>query len=496
MDEEVHAEPGIAPRRPTVLVLCKRSSRYRYASILAPAWRVVHVSNLAEAQIQEENMSIDLILVEAPFQDARLLTKKWVANTNVLFLGEEQSLAKLQSIIHWSRSASESSHKHLRDQPKSVEGAMTFAPSVKESSVVESSMGRIPADHDHTSREHSSRQNPWVQVTQWFKRFQPAAGDSAIGAPQKQQSLQKQQTQHRSRRLPTAPAPSRIVPPVPGAIGVKEQLDQRQAHVQHIISNPTALREPILNGFLLGPFQIALHDVVIRNWPSRKGRSLLAYLLYNHKRLSLKEVLMEKFWPEVAPESARNSLNVALHGIRRMLRRLDNTQEYILFRNESYQINPDLPVQLDHEDFLRFWQRAQHIDRTQSLDKAVRGYENAIRIYRGEFLEDDLYDDWSTNPRAKMREAYIFALDRLSLHYLSTRQFDSAIRLCKNIIEKDGCREDIHRRLMKCYYHDGHREKAIKQFYSCEDLLQTELDVAPGHATLDLLSQIKSDTFV
>jgi hypothetical protein len=61
-------------------------------------------------------------------------------------------------------------------------------------------------------------------------------------------------------------------------------------------------------------------------------------------------VLMDKFWPDADPESARNSLNVALHSLRQALRSITSLP-VIQFENGKYFLNPDLQVWVDVEEF-------------------------------------------------------------------------------------------------------------------------------------------------
>ena len=68
---------------------------------------------------------------------------------------------------------------------------------------------------------------------------------------------------------------------------------------------------------LLGQFQVRLDEVAVDDWPSGRGRSLFKYLVTHRDPWPRREQLMEAFWPEAAPAAARNSLNVAVHGLRR-----------------------------------------------------------------------------------------------------------------------------------------------------------------------------------
>ena len=90
-----------------------------------------------------------------------------------------------------------------------------------------------------------------------------------------------------------------------------------------------------------------------------------------------------------------------------------------------------------------------------------------------------------------LREGYCYVLDRLSAHYSAAGKYKISQHYCRKLLEKDNCREDIHRRMMHCLYRTGHRDLAVKQYHKCEAALLKTLDILPGQATRDLLEEIK-----
>ena len=108
-------------------------------------------------------------------------------------------------------------------------------------------------------------------------------------------------------------------------------------------------------------------------------------------------------------------------------------------------------------------------------------------------MEEELYDEWASMERENFREMYLAVLDRLSENYVFSNQCTPAARLCEEMLEKDDCREDIHRRLMLCYYRMGCRDKALRQFKKCLKALKAELEVEPTKPTRLLYDEIRND---
>ena len=251
--------------------------------------------------------------------------------------------------------------------------------------------------------------------------------------------------------------------------------------------------EDTLKAHFFGHFRVVVNTHVIDTWPSRKAKQLFAYILLNHKRLLCRDALMEKFWPHSQPECSRNSLNGALHTIRQALNRCDPAHEYILFKDDCYYINPAIPLWVDVEELTKHWQRARTGEARKNVPTIIRVFEAATEIYKGDFMEEDLSDEWASMERENFREMYLAVLDRLSENYVFSNQCSSAARLCEEILEKDDCREDIHRRLMLCYYRTGFRDKALRQFKKCFDALKEELEAEPTKLTRLLYNEIKAD---
>jgi DNA-binding SARP family transcriptional activator len=193
---------------------------------------------------------------------------------------------------------------------------------------------------------------------------------------------------------------------------------------------------------LLGQFQVRLDEVAVDDWPSGRGRSLFKYLVTHRDPWPRREQLMEAFWPEAAPAAARNSLNVAVHGLRR-----------------AFRASAEVPV--------------------------VVLQDGAYR------LADDPYQDWPVTAREHLLLAYLDVLDRLSSLSFDQRQYGACVALCRLLVEKDPCREDGHRRLMRCFTRQGQPHLALRQYQACADALDRELGVDPDPATVTLAQRIR-----
>ena len=225
-------------------------------------------------------------------------------------------------------------------------------------------------------------------------------------------------------------------------------------------------------------------------FPSSRGLAIFKYILVHHTQLIPRDILMDTFWPNSDPESARNSLNVALHSLRQALRSI-TPLAVILLESGKYSLNPDLKVWVDVENFERHIKVAKLLEEAGKASGAIREYEAATSLYQGDLLSDDPYEEWPVIEREHLRIAYLDMVDRLSQIYFAQEHYVACIALCQRILQRDSCREDAHRRLMRCYSHQGQTYLALRQYQICVETLQTELDIEPEPATNQLAEQIR-----
>jgi len=195
---------------------------------------------------------------------------------------------------------------------------------------------------------------------------------------------------------------------------------------------------------------------------------------------------MDLFWRDTDPASARRNLYQAIYSLRQALHNNGLDFPYILCEESCYHLNPDIELWVDSEAFASHYQTGQRLEREGHLHKMIRAYELAENLYEGEFMVEDRYKDWTLVHRESLKHAHLDILDRLSQYYFDQAQFTTCIAFCQKILAQDNCREDAHRRLMRCYLHQSQRHLALRQYHLCAEALKRELNVPPMPATIEL----------
>ena len=248
---------------------------------------------------------------------------------------------------------------------------------------------------------------------------------------------------------------------------------------------------PSLTVYCLGPFQLYQDDEPIEEWPSGKGKSVLKYLVMHRRQPVAKEVLMDLFWPDSDPDAARNSLNVAIYGLRQALRKGRPHFHHVLFEDDRYLLNRDLHIWLDVEEFRQRLSAAQKLQQRGNMEAAIRLYGACEALYRGEFLAEDRYEEWAIPNRRSLQDDYLGLLEQLSRYYLQQEAYATCITVCEKMLAVEPCREDAHRQLMRAYSRQAQRYLALRQYHACREALERELGVEPGRRTAELYDKIR-----
>jgi DNA-binding SARP family transcriptional activator len=246
--------------------------------------------------------------------------------------------------------------------------------------------------------------------------------------------------------------------------------------------------------YFLGIFRVYQNEREITEWHSLKGRDILKYLLSRPGTPVIKDVLMDIFWPDVDPKAARRNLHQAIYSLRQSLRGEQPGFHHIWFENDCYFLNPQMNIWLDFREFENYIQVGRRLDTSGQLEDALAQYGMAEGLYQGDFLEEDLYEDWPMVQREQLLNLYLSTADKMGDYYLQNRQYAAAVSVCQKVLAKDRCYEAAHRRLMQCYLAQGQRHLAIRQYQTCLRSLKEELDIKPSEEIVELYLRISSQS--
>jgi len=250
---------------------------------------------------------------------------------------------------------------------------------------------------------------------------------------------------------------------------------------------------PALQIYCLGRFRVRIGGQSIEHWCSAKAKSLLKYLVSQQARTAPKDILMEALWPDREPSLANNNLKATVRLLRETLNFDHGSSDHstwILFQGGNYMINSAADLWVDVEEFQYRLQAGRQLENEGKVAEAMAEYKAAEVIYQGDYLEDSLYEEWTSLQREVLKDEYLGMLGKLCDYSIREVVYEACAVYCKKILSKDICSEDAYRRLMCCHSRLGQRNRAINWYRLCEKTLKAELGVSPDQRTVALYQKL------
>jgi len=247
-----------------------------------------------------------------------------------------------------------------------------------------------------------------------------------------------------------------------------------------------------LSLYLLGAMQVTLEGTLVTGFESVKERALLAFLADGSDQAHQREKLAALLWPEQSEPAAHNNLRRVLSNLRRLLGDRNPSGPPLLdVTRQTVRLDSSTGVWIDALAFAGLL--------SPGTQQATERLEQAIQLYRGDFLEGlsvaDSPDceEWLLLRRERYQRMVMAALHRLVETYESRGHHDRALQLAWKQLEFEPWWEEAHQQAIRLLALSGRRSEALAQYVKCRRLLAEELDVEPSADTTGLYEQIRDD---
>lgn len=211
----------------------------------------------------------------------------------------------------------------------------------------------------------------------------------------------------------------------------------------------------------------------------RRLIALLAVMGASGNRGVSRDTLLLYFWPESTASKARNSLNQALHAIRR-----DLGKDAILGTHEL-RLNPEI-ITCDYADFIS---AAENGD-----------FERAVALHRGHLLEGfslanaPEWDSWLAQERARETRAHCHALEQLARAAEKAGDVVQAAKWWCCLADAEPLSSRAVSHAMRALAASGDRSGAIARGERYARDVRAEIDADPDSSVTELMDEIRRVT--
>jgi len=253
----------------------------------------------------------------------------------------------------------------------------------------------------------------------------------------------------------------------------------------------------------LGACGVTVHGAPVTNFRSQKALALLIYLAveadYPHRRERLAGLL----WPDSDEEAARHSLRQVLSNLRHALHDTEADPSHLIMTRDAVQFNRASNHWLDLAEFTKLLYSCQHHHhrRVQTCKPCIQRLEQAVALYRGDFLQQFFvsdsaeFEEWATIKREQLQRRALEALGQLAGAYEHCDANDKARGAIWRQVELAPWYEEAYRHLMHLDCLLQQPSAALTVYESCRRALAGALAVEPSAETTALYEQIRAGTY-
>lgn len=261
-------------------------------------------------------------------------------------------------------------------------------------------------------------------------------------------------------------------------------------NLEHIINSR---EEASLVIETLGGFNVWVDGRFItpKDWGRDKTAQLIQFFITSRHRHGLhKEQIIDRLWEDSTVDEGMRDLKVALHGINKALepnRKARQDPKYIVRQGLTYQLtDKDIWIDVEAFDKVLSLENEYH---DSDREKSVQILKYATGLYKGTYLPNRIFQDWTSSERERIQLLAINAMIELGELTIESNPSES-IRLAQEALIIDASWEEAYRLQMRAYQQKNNRPQVIKTYKACEDVLDREFGITPLPETVRLYREV------
>lgn len=235
-----------------------------------------------------------------------------------------------------------------------------------------------------------------------------------------------------------------------------------------------------LNIKMFGKFQIENENGMLNkeNMRSEMLTRLLAYMVSHREKDMTAQELIDVLWPDDQSDNPSGALKNLMYRLRKLMNRTwGEDGRYIITGRGAYQLNPELVVHVDIEEFEECCRQVFN-----SEDPAVQqeNGKKAVELYQGMFLSELSSEYWVISIATYYHSIYLTMVKKLAALLEKEKQFTDVEEICAKAIQIEPLDEEIHCFLLRAMIADNKQKLASDHYKETVKLLYDSLGVRPS----------------
>jgi len=248
---------------------------------------------------------------------------------------------------------------------------------------------------------------------------------------------------------------------------------------------------------MLGSFRVwrGSQEVPATAWQREKARQLFQLLVMHSPNPLERDQFIEFLWRDADVDQGRRNFRVTLSTLLRVLvpeHQREDDSIFIAREGSLYSLRSDADIWVDSAEFERLIVQGETQDGSQNEVK-LKLFHQALKLYKGDFLQDNLYEEWAANERERLLGLYLRTANSLAGLFAEKQDWNRVLEWGQAILNRDSCWEEAYRWNMTAYMRLGNKPAALRTYQKCVETLQRELGIQPSQETQKLFRTIFSN---
>ncbi|MGM0436645.1 MAG: BTAD domain-containing putative transcriptional regulator [Bacillota bacterium] len=216
--------------------------------------------------------------------------------------------------------------------------------------------------------------------------------------------------------------------------------------------------------YTLGKFVVKKDDFLIteKSVRSHKLWYLFKILISSPEKVFTAEELMDRLDLSLELIDAKNAIQNLIYRLRKLLAKNEeyNAEKYIIFEKDGYRFKLNENCYIDFINFENYCKKSELAKKQNNYEKAINFSLEAIKIYKGNFLDENKNMSWIIQMRAYLRRLYLeqiyFVCDILT----EKEDFIKIEEICEDALGIEPFEEEIHYHLINSLIKQNKIQKA------------------------------------
>ncbi len=222
---------------------------------------------------------------------------------------------------------------------------------------------------------------------------------------------------------------------------------------------------------------------------SKKGMSLLQYLILKYDAVVPNFKLIEVLWPNEESSNPENALKTLISRFRAILNQCaDGLGNCIAASRGGYQFKKLDGMSID---LFEFEDLARKLEGQPALTDATDAlYQEILTLYTGDLLAGNDPDDWAISRSVNLHSQYIKIVYSYLTLLKKAEKYEEIIQTCRFALETDPFDERLHLELMQALVKTSRNNEALMQYKHVTNMHFRYLGVKPPEGIQEFYKQI------